>query len=72
MWTCASLMLLQPAGCSSETAAGDQICEPGGTQACSCTDGKSGAQSCAEDGQGWMDCVCADGGQTGSDATDAI
>jgi len=47
-----------------------EVCEPGETQPCICTDGSSGAQSCNAKGSGWEGCECS--GDTDVDAdTDA-
>jgi MYXO-CTERM domain-containing protein len=35
-------------------------CETGETQACVCTTGQNGAQSCRGDLTGWQECVCAE------------
>jgi hypothetical protein len=58
----ASLSFIGLAACS------DTVCEPGATQACTCTDGDDGAQSCLDDGSGWAECRCSgeeepDGGE---------
>ena len=51
------------AGCPT-----DSVCEPGETQDCVCTDGRDGAQSCAEDGESWGECACTgDDDTTGDD-----
>ena len=39
----------------------DEVCEPGETQPCTCTDGSAGAQSCNAEGTGWEECVCTGG-----------
>lgn len=64
--TGAALALLV-AGCSSTSdpsttnvdAGTTGVCTPGGTQSCTCTDGKSGSQSCQSDGSGYAPCVCS-------------
>lgn len=38
---------------------GQSTCAPGATQACVCSNGNNGAQSCAEDGSAWQACSCA-------------
>jgi hypothetical protein len=35
------------------------LCTPGASQACTCTDGSSGAQVCAGDGMSFESCICA-------------
>ena len=35
------------------------VCAPGATQACTCTTGAAGAQSCKEGGMAWAECGCA-------------
>lgn len=59
---------------------GDQVCEPGKSEECTCPGGAIGGQRCEDDGSKWGECVCdgagdgtggADGGDDGSDgATD--
>lgn len=38
------------------------VCTPGATRACTCTDGVQGAETCSELGIGFGPCSCADGG----------
>ena len=44
-----------------------RTCDPGATQACVCTGGESGAQSCEDDGLGWASCLCTGGNGGGGD-----
>jgi len=44
------------AACSSSGRGG--ICAPGATQACVCSDGRGGAQSCNGAGSGYGGCIC--------------
>jgi hypothetical protein len=48
-----AVFLLAAAGCQK-----DQVCAPGGTQACACVGGTQGAQTCADDGSRWNSCSC--------------
>ncbi len=54
------------AGCGSSDSVA--VCEPGATQACTCPSG-SGAQTCANSGNKWLTCECADGGTTDDTTT---
>lgn len=40
-------------------ACGGSVCVPGATQACVCPPTAAGAQTCADDGSHWLQCVCA-------------
>jgi hypothetical protein len=46
--------------------AGARVCDPGRSEACACPTGAMGAQTCADDGQRWLECVC--GASPDSDA----
>ena len=54
------------AGCGTDEK--EYICNLGESQACPCIGGGQGVQECAEDKQGWMECMCAsaDGPRDGS------
>jgi hypothetical protein len=49
-------------GDSGQAPAPDPVCEAGRTVECPCVDAESGAQSCADDGSKWLECVCAEPG----------
>ena len=42
----------------STTSTGPQFCVPWAIRGCACTKGWHGAQTCSEDGQQWLECVC--------------
>jgi hypothetical protein len=46
-----------------------EVCTPGETQACICTNGSTGAQSCAADGTQFGACTCAPAGTGGTTST---
>ena len=60
----AFVLVVWLAGCT-----GEQVCEPGESQPCTCADGSSGAQECSDDGDAWEDCTCLGDDDTGDDDT---
>ena len=64
---CAAALLLLVLGCKRV------VCEPGETDSCTCSDTRTGAQSCLSDGSGWDDCECSgdDDDTSGADDDDA-
>ena len=54
------LALIAIAACGDSGGTGDTTegCTPGATQACVCTNGTDGAQTCASDGQSFGQCEC--------------
>jgi hypothetical protein len=52
----------QGAGRVCQASSGNKVCAPGATQACTCTDGKTGSQACNNDGLSWGVCICQGGG----------
>ena len=60
-WACTLFLLaaaaLATAGaCGGETEEGERVCQPGTTQACTCSSGTNGAQVCGDNT--WQACVC--------------
>jgi hypothetical protein len=46
---------------------GERICEPGRSAECGCPSGRTGAQSCADDGSKWLACACDEAPPVGGD-----
>lgn len=47
--------------CGLVSCSSEQVCAPGSTQQCLCTDGAHGAQPCASSGDRWESCTCTKG-----------
>ncbi|MCK6575048.1 hypothetical protein L6V77_28590 [Myxococcota bacterium] len=49
-------------GTSAPDAApsGERVCDPGRSAECACPTGRTGAQTCADDGMRWLDCICGE------------
>ena len=55
-WGLTVLLALACVRCAGRA---EPICEAGATQACPCTDESTGVQICADDGNSWTECTCA-------------
>lgn len=60
--------LLLSGGCSSDEtpAGGAATCTPGKQEPCTCSDGRSGNQTCEASGRAFSECACSGGGAGGN------
>jgi len=67
----AAALFLAFTGCGGSSGGSSKVCAPGASVSCTCTDGRTGAQTCQASGEGYGECTCAPGsggGGTGASA----